>query len=196
MFAINIITLPINHGLQPIPHLDGNKTKFPGIHRILSFVSEYTNSRIESRNNENPVDLPIRSLQIGRPKSEKDKEKIRDSHHEWMDSLPLGSLIIYTDGSRSNEGDIGAGWKTYIIAENGIKALREGNCYLGSRMEVFDAELLAVYEALKQVSMDVLDQVDIFICIDNHSAIQALANNPDRIEGAFRATAIAYELIQ
>ena len=54
-------------------------------------------------------------------------------------------------------------------------------------MEVFDAELHAVHEALHTVSLMEYSQRQIYVCIDNASAIQILANNPDCVEGGFQA---------
>jgi hypothetical protein len=49
-------------------------------------------------------------------------------------------------------------------------------------MEVFDAELHAAYEGHQYIiSRD-------RICVDNSSEIDVLADNPNRIEGAFKTT--------
>lgn len=196
IFAINTITLPESHALCPLPKFDENQARFPGIHRILSFVSGYLTQRIESRSFENPVDFPFHGNTIGRPSSDKEKEKIRKCHEAWIKSLQPGSLILYTDGSRSSAGHVGAGWQINKHTQAGLTMLKEGSCYLGNQMEVFDAELLAVCEALEEISTDIIPGGVIYVCIDNHSAIQALANNPNRIEGAFRACKAGYELIQ
>jgi hypothetical protein len=46
-------------------------------------------------------------------------------------------------------------------------------------MEVFDAYLHAAYEGLQCIISN------IYSCIDNSSAIDVLADNPNQIEGAF-----------
>jgi ribonuclease HI len=54
-------------------------------------------------------------------------------------------------------------------------------------MEVFDAELHAAYEGLQCIiDRDICDPGYIYLCIDNSSAIDVLADNPNRIEGAFK----------
>ena len=110
--------------------------------------------------------------------------------------LPSNSILIYTDGSRSEKGVIGAGWAIYEIKDNDMNLICENSCCLGSRMEVFDAELHAVYEALK--SLDCLDYYSrpIYVCIDNSSAIQVLARNPDLVEGAYQACKAAQLLMK
>jgi ribonuclease HI len=64
-------------------------------------------------------------------------------------------------------------------------------------MEVFDAELHAAYEGLQCIiSRDICDPGCIYLCIDNSSAICVLADNPNRIEGAFKATDAGNTLIK
>jgi hypothetical protein len=58
-------------------------------------------------------------------------------------------------------------------------------------MEVFDAELHAVYEAMTNLQHNQTLPVNtrqIFLCIDNTAAIHVLQNNPDNILGASMAT--------
>jgi ribonuclease HI len=107
-----------------------------------------------------------------------------------MDSLPIDSIIIYSDGSRSQPSEIGAGWVIYRKGLSRYITVSEGSCYLGERMEVFDAELHAAYEGLDvQTTLDKPEHI--FLCIDNSSAIEVLSDNLDRIEGAFKATGVA-----
>jgi hypothetical protein len=49
-------------------------------------------------------------------------------------------------------------------------------------MEVYDAELHAVYKALHSLSLFDIQITQVFICIDNLLAIQTLANNKDKLE--------------
>jgi hypothetical protein len=56
-------------------------------------------------------------------------------------------------------------------------------------MEAFDAELHAAYEGLQCIiSRDICGPGCIYLCIDNSSEIDVLADNPNRIEGAFKTT--------
>jgi ribonuclease HI len=72
-----------------------------------------------------------------------------------------------------------------------VERISERSCYLGERMEVFDAELHAAYKGLNNVRTMLYKPEHIFLCIDNSSAIEVLPNNPDRIEGAFKTTKVA-----
>jgi ribonuclease HI len=73
---------------------------------------------------------------------------------------------------------------------HGLVKRKEGYCALGNRMEVFDAELHAVYEALLELSVSNYPPTSVYICIDNSAAIFTLINNPDRNEAAYLASKI------
>jgi hypothetical protein len=62
---------------------------------------------------------------------------------------------------------------------------------------VFDTELYAAYEGLQYIiSRDICEPGYIYLCIDNSSAIDVLADNPNRIEGAFKTTGAGNTLIR
>jgi hypothetical protein len=63
-------------------------------------------------------------------------------------------------------------------------------------MEVYDAELHAVYEALHSLNLLDIPITQAFICIDNLSAIQTLADNKDNSEPEKMATQLTYSLNQ
>jgi ribonuclease HI len=103
---------------------------------------------------------------------------------------------LYTDGSKLDNGKVGAGWAIYRI-ENGINQLvLNSYCFLGFYMEVYDAELHAVHEALQSLDRLDIPTTQVFICIDNLSAIQTLADNKDNSEPAKMATQLAHSLKQ
>jgi ribonuclease HI len=85
---------------------------------------------------------------------------------------------------------IGAEWVIYRKGLSGYITISEGSCYLGERMEVFDAELHAAYEGLNNIRTILYKPKHIYLYIDNTSAIEVLLNNPDRIEGAFETTEV------
>jgi ribonuclease HI len=190
-YAIRLITLPNDHGLYPIPIFQPTQASLAGPHRLLSFVSQYLGDRIERRSDYNPINIDPIQIHFQKPKDEDEKHETRRIHRAWTDSLPIDSIIIYSDGSRSQTSQIGAGWVIYRKGLNEYITVSEGSCYLGERMEVFDAELHAAYEGLNSVQTMLDKPEHIFLCIDNSSAIEVLSNNPDRIEGAFKTTEVA-----
>jgi ribonuclease HI len=67
---------------------------------------------------------------------------------------------------------------TYEITDHGIQHLQSHYCNIGTRCEVFDAELHAAQESLRLVpTSPTTSNNTIYICIDNQAAIQTLAYN-------------------
>lgn len=194
-YAIRIITLPADHSLQPLPNFDASKSLCASPHRILSFVSDYLSDRLECRSRPNFVNIKPNIIHLKRPQSEKEKENTIETHKRWIHTLRPGAVVIYSDGSRSISGKIGAGWVAYQATGHELEKLFEGSCYLGQRMEVFDAELHAVAEALQGLTIRLEHPRPIYICIDNTSAILSLQHNPDNIEAASVASAAASKLV-
>jgi hypothetical protein len=94
-------------------------------------------------------------------------------------------VLLYTDGSRSTIGDVGTGWVGFHKQDSGLLRIFEGYCYLGISMEVYDAEIHAVKEALSTLrTISKLVPSQIYICIDNSAAISVLGDNPSRVQGA------------
>jgi hypothetical protein len=132
------------HGLKPLPEYDVTKANQPGIHRVLSFVADILNDRLESRST-------CYSLNIPKILVHNDKQDAKEIHERWLLSVSEGTAIIYTDGSQTNDGCIGAGWSIGLIINGKIQFMIDGFCYLCMKMEVYDAELHAVSEALKAI---------------------------------------------
>jgi hypothetical protein len=95
---------------------------------------------------------------------------------------------LYTDGSKLDNGKVGAGWAIYCIG-NGINQLVLNSFYfLGFYMEIYDAEIHAIHEALHFLNLLDIPITYAFICIDNLSAIQTLPDNRDNSEPGKMAT--------
>jgi ribonuclease HI len=69
-------------------------------------------------------------------------------HEKWLETLPDHTITIYTDGSKLTNGAVGCGWAIFHHGDQQLHRLTEGQCHLGNRAEVFDAELHAVQEAV------------------------------------------------
>jgi ribonuclease HI len=90
-------------------------------------------------------------------------------------SLPNNVLLIYTDGSKLDNGLTGSGWCIMQTCKGPPAVIAEGHCHLGQQSEVFDAELHATTEALQRLRD--LPPTTAYMCIDNSSAIDSLSNN-------------------
>jgi hypothetical protein len=73
-------------------------------------------------------------------------------HQTLIPSLPDLTITIYTDGSKLDDGHTGAGWSIYCISQGIEKLATKGSCFLADQIEVYDAELHAVHEALISLS--------------------------------------------
>jgi hypothetical protein len=134
---------------------------------------------------------------LNKPKTEEEIAKTRNLHISWINSLPSNAIVIYSDGSRSSTGSVGAGWIIYRKLGLSLDIVQKDSCNLGDRMEVFDAELHAAYDGPQcTISRDICDSGCICLCIDNSSAIDVLADNTSRIEGAFKTTDAGNTLIK
>jgi ribonuclease HI len=195
-YAISLIFSHPDHGVRPLPDLDPRRANRPGPQRILSFVSDYLSCNLEVRSAENPYEILTTRVHISKPTDDKGKQLETEKHSKWIDSLPKGTVLLYTDGSRSIIGDVGAGWVGFHKQDSGLLRIFEGYCYLGRSMEVYDAEIHAVKEALSTLrTISKLVPSQIYICIDNSAAISVLGDNPNRVQGATEACEVALALV-
>jgi hypothetical protein len=148
--VIRLLFLPTNHPLSNKPKEDKNAQYLPGLQRVMSFISGWTSIRNDNR-------LPEGHYQINQLQPPIHMEKSKDAtrvHQQPILSLPDQSIVLYTDGSKLDDVKVCAGWAIYCI-ENGINQLVLNSfCFLGFYMQVYDAELHAVYEALHSLIRD------------------------------------------
>jgi hypothetical protein len=85
------------------------------------------------------------------------------------------------------DGRTGAGWVRFRCFQEKIYREDQGLYYLGKEMEVYEAELYAMEEALLNSLTTLNDTKHIYICIDNQAAIQALQHNKDNGEACCKA---------
>jgi len=108
-------------------------------------------------------------------------------HEQWLESQENHTIIIYTDGSKLDNGSTGCGWAIYYCGEQHLYRLDEGSCHLGSQAEVYDAEVHAVQEAVSTLLTTTAPQGTVIICIDNQSAMATLNLNKRNHEYAQQA---------
>jgi uncharacterized protein YciI len=105
--------------------------------------------RIETRSFYNLINIIAQKIHLSKPKTEEEILKTRNLHISWITSLPTNAIVIYSGGSRSSTGGVGAGWTIYKKLQLSLEIVQKDFCNLGDRMEVFDAELHAAYEGLQ-----------------------------------------------
>ena len=105
-------------------------------------------------------------------------------------------MLLYTDGSKQANGDVGSGWALYCVG-NGIERLIiTGKCYLGQKAEVIDAELHAISEAVAALGTIDTPPTKAYICVDNTAAIFTTSANPDNAQYAREAIDHAATLVE
>ncbi|KAM4063341.1 RNase H domain-containing protein [Hirsutella rhossiliensis] len=106
-----------------------------------------------------------------------DKTQAARSFREWLRACSEDTLIVYTDGSKSEDGACGYGYSVWLGPDEVV--------YGSGRMplaEVYDAEVegalkgLQVALAWAPTSLD--RQRPIVICLDNTAAIRAIRGGP------------------
>ena len=92
---------------------------------------------------------------------------------QWadMDDVQDPDVIVYTDGSRMDEGS-GAGWAVC----HGDEVIAEESTYLGKRASVFQSEAVAIERALQWCTQNLDSGTNIVIRSDSQSVIMALEN--------------------
>jgi ribonuclease HI len=104
-------------------------------------------------------------------------------------------MLLYTDGSKLEDGRTGSGWVAYCVGNRVVRKVASGRCHLGSHAEVYDAELHAIQEALTALrdSIDTTPGVA-YPCVDNQSALDTLACDASATEFSRAAVHVAADL--
>jgi len=98
------------------------------------------------------------------------------------------------DGSKLANGAVGCGWAIDHSGDQQLHRFTEGQCHLGTRAEVFNAELHAVQEAVSTLLTMTLPRSTVYICIDNQVSIDTLQFNKSNHEYACRTLEIIGKL--
>jgi ribonuclease HI len=184
--------LPDDHTLKLEKRISAVRPELPGTHRILSFAQNLPQHRLENRLTATRGCLTRFENGIHQTKDRDAAEK----HAHWISTLPDLTMLIYTDGSKFDSGSTGAGWAIYCVGNGIARLIKSGSCHLGEQMEVYDAELHAVHEALDGLTHIDTPPALAFVCIDNSAAISALNDNVGNSEPAREAINISVLLAQ
>jgi len=68
-------------------------------------------------------------------------------HKKRLRTFTESTIVIYTDGSKLENGDVCCGWTIHYSRNQQLHFLSDGCYHLGRRDEVYDAKLHAVQEA-------------------------------------------------
>jgi ribonuclease HI len=190
-FAIRLLFLPAGHSLAGIPTTPNCPTIAPGTSRLRDLVKHLVAGKLENRS-ATPATF---SIQSAPPVHTSKSDQSHIQHQDWTSSLPIGTILLYTDGSKLDSGQVGCGATTYEITNHGLQHLQSHYCNRGTRCEVFDAEFHAIHEGLHLVpTSPTTSNTTIYICIDNQAAIQMLVYNQQNQQYARETLNIAETL--
>ena len=114
------------------------------------------------------------------------REEAADNFRRFLQSIPNNDIIIYSDGSKLENGQTGGG---YVGFQAGSQFLR-GSIALGHNKEVFDAEAEAALAGLKAAMTHSTAQhaPSLWICLDNlEVAIQLLSASTGSSQAVFES---------
>jgi ribonuclease HI len=181
-YAIRLHFLPTHHALGPPREQPGTHAKLPGLHRLYYLSKNLVLGKLEDRTTTTTMGGVAK---MASPNPDKTTQP-QQLHEEWLQTLADHAIVIYTDGSKLANGMVGCGWAIYHCGDQQLHRFTEGRCHLGSRAEVFDAELHAIQEAVSVLLTTTLPRSTVSICIDNQAAIDTLHFNKHNHEYARR----------
>jgi hypothetical protein len=124
------------------------------------------------------LELPLRAIP---PEhlfiSTLNKEAATTEHLSWLEEV-INALMIYTDGSRNDNGQVSPRWCIFNSSLSLRNPVLKGNCCLGPYATVEDGKIHAIHEALLSLQPDVTHSIN--ICIDNQNCIRAIVGQPFR----------------
>jgi hypothetical protein len=174
-YAIRLLFLPRDHIIQFPPHKpDSPKLTLPTSTRLYNNIAHYTILPLENRSTSAVVSIQ----RIHIPEMKKD-DRPQVIHQEWIKPLPDNTILCYRDGSRLDNGQVGSGFAYYQVSKGKTIKLSSHYCHLGGKVEVYDAELHAFFEAPSQINIHHpnLTKVHIILCIDNTTTIETLSSD-------------------
>jgi ribonuclease HI len=190
-YTIRLLFLHARHSLSGLPTTPHCPISAPGTSRLKDLIKHLTTGRLEDRSVA-PITFNVdMAPAINLNKHDEPARR----HSSWVSSLPIGTFLLYTDGSKLDNGQVGCGAATYEITGDGPWQMQHHQCNLGTQAEVFDAELHAVPEGLLLLPTTSHRQpTTAYLCIDNQSAIQTLSNNKHNHQFARKALTRAQNL--
>ena len=189
-YAIRLHFLPTHHALGPPREQPNTHANLPGLHHLYNLSKDLILGKLEDRTATTNTGGVAKTVSPNPDKTTKPQQL----HEKWLQTLADHTVVMYTDGSKLANGAVGCGWAVYHYSDQQLHRFTSGKCHLGSRAEVFDAELHALQEAVSTRLTTTLPRSTVFISIDNQAAIDTLHFNKHNHEYARRTQEIIEKL--
>ncbi|KAL0630690.1 hypothetical protein Q9L58_010459 [Maublancomyces gigas] len=98
-------------------------------------------------------------------------------HRIWVNTIPTGTIVLYTDGSKAEDGTTSSAWHCIQI-EDGHTLLFQGQCQIGHEADIEDGEIHAIQEGLHELRRRQTDPTQTYLCVDNQNALRSLSGGP------------------
>ena len=127
-----------------------------------------------------PAGCPRPRLLLGQPPRKNQqlpKEEAAATFRQWHSSLPKEDLVVFSDGSRSQNGEIGYG---FVLCEAADLYSKRPIASLAARLgdaEVFDAEAAGALAGL-EAALSIPGTHTVHVCLDNTAALAGLLGAP------------------
>jgi hypothetical protein len=99
----------------------------PSRHHLDGLIGHLTTAKLEDRFTQ--VDASI--LRITSPHPDKHTDPT-GTQRRWIRSLPDFTILLYTDGSKLEDGCTGSGWAIYCVGDGTARRIQTGHCHLGT----------------------------------------------------------------
>jgi len=182
-YAIRLHFVPTYHALGPPRSQPNTHSNLPGLHHLHNLSKHLVQGKLEDRTATSTVPGVGKTTSPNRDKTTWPQQL----QGEWLRTLPAQTIVIYTDGSKLENGAVGCRWAIYHCRNQQLHLLENQRCKLGNSAEVNDAELHAVQEAVTAVLTTTAPRASVFVCIDNQAAADTLQFNESNHEYARRA---------
>ena len=189
-YAIRLHFLPTYHALGPPRSQPNTHSNLPGLHHLYNLSKHLVQGKLEDRTTTSTAPGVAKTTSPNPDKTTGPQQL----HEEWLRTLPAQTIVIYTDGSKLENGTVGCGWAIYHCRNQQLHLLEDGRCHWGNRAEVYDAELHGVQEAVTAVLTTTAPRASVFVCIDNQAAADTLQFNKSNHEYAQRALEVIENL--
>lgn len=100
------------------------------------------------------------------------------NHLKWLDSLPTGTILLSTHGSKTDTGRTASAWACKATTRGGLKPIFHEACFLGTRYNIEDGKIHAIQEGLPALAGLGTSERPIDVTGDNQNALKALAGGP------------------
>ncbi|KAL8391941.1 hypothetical protein RB595_002230 [Gaeumannomyces hyphopodioides] len=178
-FAARINSVPENHPLAaaatPTLNARGPRAGLPGrLTTSLQRTAGLLPACIR------PAYLPYRYT--GLAVATQEKQAAAKAFMTWLHTLPPTDVIVYSDGSKAEDGAVGYGWVIYQAGQRKLS----GHGRLAHPAEVFDGEAEGARMGLRNAIWN-FRNCTYHVCLDNTSAANGfLSTAPDSLQGAFK----------